>query len=75
MVKSICGCEDGGILRGRGHEKRYMGDTHEAVKRARDDQRAVPVEMHGGHVVEMGVQRFGASPCVGSADPTDISPS
>lgn len=50
----------------------YMGDIHEAVKRARDDQRAVPVEMHGGHVVEMGVQRFGASPCVGSADPTDI---
>jgi hypothetical protein len=47
----------------------YGKHIHEAVKRARDDQGAVPVEMHGGHVVEMGVQRFGAFPCVELATP------
>lgn len=66
MVKSICGCEDGGwacredtMTRGL-----YVRHIHEAVKRARDDERSVPVEMHGSHIVDMSVQRFSASPCI-----------
>jgi len=33
----------------------------EAVKRTRDDERSVPVKMHGSHIVDMSVQGFGAS--------------
>jgi len=39
-------------------------NAHEAIKRARHDERAVSVEVHCGDVVEMGVQCFGASTCV-----------
>jgi hypothetical protein len=57
MAGSICDCE-----------RTYLGGTdenagyayaHEAVKRARDDQRAIPIEMYGGHIVEVCIQRFG----------------
>ena len=72
-------CPDGNVhmrLRGwgRGHAERCSGDekkkatcvahVHESVERARDDERSVPVEMHGGHIIDMGVQRFGASTCI-----------
>lgn len=65
-------CPDGRLhmrLRGRNTlEKRMMKgamcDSHETVKRAGDDQRAISVEMYSGDKVEVGIQCFGASPCV-----------
>jgi hypothetical protein len=64
MVTSICGWDDGsvGMLKGAAVTDMH-GHVHEAVKRARDDERSVPVEMHGSHIVDMGVQRFGTSTC------------
>jgi len=51
------------MLRGPVTKAIYVGHIHEAVKRTRDDERSVPVEMHGSHIVDMSVQRFGASSC------------
>jgi hypothetical protein len=48
-------------LRGTALREKGEGETevcehvHEAVKRTRDDQRAVPIEMYGGHIVGMSV--------------------
>jgi hypothetical protein len=69
MVNSICGYDEGRVHDRDGGKAIYGTHVHEAVERARDDQGAVPVEMHGGHVVEMGVQRFGAFPWVELAIP------
>ena len=41
-----------------------MCDAHEAVKRARHDQRAISVEVYGGDKVEMAVQCLDAFTCI-----------
>ena len=59
MVNSIYGCEGGNMWVMM--ECDVYVNAHEAIKRARHDERAVSVEVYCGDVVEMGVQRFGAS--------------
>ena len=67
-------CPDGRLhmrLRGKNRlEKRMMKsaicDSHETVKRAGDDQRAISVEVYSGDKVEVGVQCFGGSTCIES---------
>lgn len=55
MVNSIYGCEEGNIM-GMMRCDMYVGaGAHEAVKRARHDERAVSVEVYCGDIVEMGV--------------------
>jgi hypothetical protein len=62
MVNSIYGCEVNEYV-----DDGMKGDmcvgAHEAIERARHDERAVSVEMYCGDIVEMGVQCFGASTC------------
>ncbi len=65
MVNSIYGCGEGnmGMMRCDMCVGVDVG-AHEAIERARHDERAVSVEVHCGDIVDMGVQHFGASTCV-----------
>ena len=63
MVDSIYGYGEGNM--GMMKCDIYVGvGAHEAVKRARHDERAVSVKVYCGDIVEMGIQCFGASACV-----------
>lgn len=63
MVNSIYGCEEGNMGMMKCDMSVGVG-AHEAIKGARHDERAVSVEVYCGDIVDMGVQRFGASTCV-----------
>ena len=41
----------------------YVG-VHEAIKRARHDERAVSVEVYSGDKVDVAVQCLGTSTCI-----------
>ena len=60
MVNSICDC--GGHIYAVSERGYMIHDAHETIERARDYQGAVSVKMYGGHVVEVSIQRFSASP-------------
>lgn len=63
MVNSIYGCERKMWDDDDEMKCDMCEDAHEAIERARHDERAVSVEVYCGDIVEMSVQCFGASTC------------